>query len=98
MSIKKRFDKKLIIISLLLVLIIGIGAVSAADNNTDEKIASSNDQAELSVSNDVKVSSSNESTLGANVEVSGTRFTDLRNAIDGATAGDVIVLNNIYYN
>ena len=94
MSIKKRFDKKLIIISLLLVLIIGIGAVSAADNNTDEKIASSNDQAELSVSNDVKVSSSNESTLGANVEVSGTRFTDLRNAIDGATAGDVIVLNN----
>ena len=35
MSIKKRFDKKLIIISLLLVLIIGIGAVSAADNNTD---------------------------------------------------------------
>ena len=94
MSIKKRFDKKLIIISLLLVLIIGIGAVSAADNSTDEKIASSNDQVELSVSNDVKVSSSNESTLGANVEVSGTRFTDLRNAIEGATAGDVIVLNN----
>ena len=94
MSIKKRFDKKLIILALLLVLIIGIGVVSAADNNTNEKIASSNDQAELSVSNDVKVSSSNESTLGANVEVSGTRFTDLRNAIDGATAGDVIVLNN----
>ena len=94
MSIKKRFDKKLIIISLLLVLIIGIGAVSAADNSTNEKIASSNDQVELSVSNDVKVSSSNESTLGANVEVSGTRFTDLRNAIEGATAGDVIVLNN----
>ena len=94
MSIKKRFDKKLIILALLLVLIIGIGVVSAADNNTNEKIASSNDQAELSVSNDVKVSSSNESTLGANVEVSGTRFTDLRNAIDGAVAGDVIVLNN----
>ena len=55
MSIKKRLDKKLIILTLLLVLIIGIGAVSAADNSTDEKIASSNDQVELSVTNDVKV-------------------------------------------
>ncbi|WP_296894419.1 Ig-like domain repeat protein [uncultured Methanobrevibacter sp.] len=95
MSIKKRFDKKLIILALLLVLIIGIGAVSAADNNTDKKLASSNDQAELSVTNNVKVSSSNESTLGANVvNVTGATFTDLRNAINGAAAGDVIVLNN----
>ena len=94
MSIKKRFDKKLIIISLLLVLIIGIGAVSAADNSTDEKIASSNDQVELSVTNNVKVSSSNESTLGANVDFSGTTFSELQTAINGATAKDVIVLNN----
>ena len=94
MSIKKRLDKKLIILTLLLVLIIGIGAVSAADNSTDEKIASSNDQVELSVTNDVKVSSSNESTLGANVDFSGTKFSELKTAINGATTGDVIVLNN----
>ena len=94
MSIKKRLDKKLIILTLLLVLIIGIGAVSAADNNTNEKLASSNDQVELSVTNDVKVSSSNESTLGANVDFSGTKFSELKTAINGATTGDVIVLNN----
>ena len=107
MSIKKRFDKKLIIISLLLVLIIGIGAVSAADNSTDEKIASSNDQVELSVSdnaklksdnqdklslsNDVNLSSSKESALRAS-EFTGTTFTQLETVINGATAGDVIVL------
>ena len=58
-------------------------------------MASSNDQAELSVTNNVKVSSSYESTLGANVvNVTGATFTDLRNAINGATAGDTIVLTN----
>ena len=110
MSIKKRFDKKLIIISLLLVLIIGIGAVSAADNNTDEKIASSNDQAELSVSdnaklksdnpdklslsNDVNLSSSKESALRAS-EFTGRTFTELENAINGATEDTIVLKNDI---
>ena len=94
MSIRRRHNKKLIIFILLMILIMGIGAVSAADNATGAESASSNHD-KLSLSNDaVELSASNEAVLNTTVDFSGSTFTELDTAIANAEAGDVIVLNN----
>lgn len=93
MKLKKRLNKKLIILALLLVLMISIGVVSAANNDTDVK-STSDEQIELSTNDDICLSSSNETALGANVDFTGSTFTELEQAINGAHEGDTIILNN----
>ena len=90
---KKRFNKKLIIFALILILVIFMGAVNAAENQTDKKVTSDN-QEKLSSENNVRLSSSNETTLGADVDFSGSTFSELESTIHSLNDGDVLILKN----
>lgn len=85
--------KKILIISILLIL--SIGVVSASENVTDDISATD----VVAVDSDVdveKISASDEDVLQSTITVSGKTFDDIENAIDKAKANDVIQLSGTY--
>lgn len=85
--------KKILIISILLIL--SIGVVSASENVTDD--ISATDVVGVDSADDVeKISVSEGDALQSTIPVSGKAFGDIENAIDKAKVNDVIQLSGTY--
>ena len=82
--------KKILLITLLLLAVFTISAVSAADNLTDEEILQDTPSEELELSDDDIISSS------GNILTDDGTFTALQNKIYNAAPGSTIVLENDY--
>ena len=89
MNVEMKLTKKMMCISLILILFLVIGAACAADNDTD--VQTSDDDTQEIISSDTEDVNQ---TLKATVQFSGTTFSDLETAINNAQEGDTIVLNS----
>ena len=82
------FNRKLILITLILACFLAVSVVSAADNDTDEV-------AGIEISDEVMVADSNNRLIGANASDAGT-FEDLTNEINAVEDGGVLNLTKDY--
>ena len=82
------FNRKLILITLILACFLAVSVVSAADNDTDEV-------AGIEISDEVMGADSNNRLIGANASDAGT-FEDLTNEINAVEDGGVLNLTKDY--
>ena len=92
-----KFNKKLILLSFLLIFILSIGVISAADNSSHVKLDKKDDK--ISLKKEISNSNtSNNEVLKSTIDFSGSTFTELENQINSCQAGDIINLNIRYTN
>lgn len=91
-DIMKTCKKGLIIISLLLILMMGLGAVSASENITDDSIVQS------AGSDDIQTASNedNEIQTESQINLTGGTFDDIQKAIDECEEGGTVELTGNY--
>ena len=87
-----KFNKKLILLSFLLIFILSIGVISAADNSSHVTLDKKDDK--ISLKKEISNSNtSNNEVLKSTIDFSGSTFTELENQINSCQAGDIINLN-----
>lgn len=88
--------KRIMFVSILLLAILAIGAVSAADENVTENAIAVDDNTLMDLNTENTLEISDGENLSTTHTVSGNTFADIQNVINMANEGDTIYLSDLY--